>query len=163
VLENALRAAVAAPNHRMTEPWTFLCAGPETRIRIAEIAIRVKEAKAGKTYDAEARQALTRQFTTPAALVVVVQKVAADVSVDRENYAAIACALQNAALVLWEAGVGSKWSTGAVTTNPETYDLLKLQPEVARIVGLFWVGFPASVPPKPTRRRSLDDVVIHLA
>ncbi|MEN9581897.1 MAG: hypothetical protein RJA70_4906, partial [Pseudomonadota bacterium] len=42
ILRRALEAALAAPNHRMTEPWRFVQVGPEMRRRLADIAVGLK-------------------------------------------------------------------------------------------------------------------------
>jgi nitroreductase len=96
----------------------------------------------------------------PAELLVVCQTRHADPAVAREDYAAVACALQNAMLVLWAEGIGSKWSTGGVTTDERSYRLLGIDPMQQEIVGFFWAGYAARADVvKPRRRRSLDEVL----
>ena len=88
------------------------------------------------------------------------QTQAEDPEVAREDYAAVACAVYAAMLSLWSEGVGSKWSTGGVTTDARTYACLGVDPAEQTIVGFLWVGHDARAEaPKPRRRRGLDQVL----
>ena len=45
-------------------------------------------------------------------------------------------------------GLGSKWSTGALTKHPhpDVCDILDIDIEVEDVVGFIWVGVPMKVP-----------------
>ena len=152
-IERALKAAVAAPNHRMTEPWRFLSVGARTREHLSEVAVRLKVAKLGDSE--ELRQVIRAKYLDPAHLMVVSQALEPDPAVAREDYAAIACAIQNFMLSLHSEGVGSKWSTSKVIQQPDTYRILEIDPEAAEIVAFIWVGQPTEVPSKRSRRKDL--------
>lgn len=156
-LERALRAAVAAPNHRMTEPWRFTSVGPETRRQLAEIAVRIKE-RQGKATTSRARQDIVAAVLDPPELLVVSRVRHEDPVIEREDSAAVACAVQNVALSLWSEGVGSKWSTGAVTRAKDTYALLGIDEAVEEIFCFVWAGYDASDKPKVPRKLSLAQV-----
>lgn len=158
-LERALEAALAAPNHRLTEPWRFVRLGPEAREALAGISADLKGRKRGSPLDAAASKELLAGYLRPPELLAVVEVLSADPAVERENYAAVACAIQNLGLSLWAEGVGSKWSTGGVTSEPATYTQLGLDPAAVRIVGLLWIGRAAVPVNKPRRRRSVSDVL----
>ena len=64
----------------------------------------------------------------------------------REDYAACACAIQNLSLSLVEDGVGCKWSTGKITTDPKTYHLAEINPIEEEIIGFIWIGY-GIIPP----------------
>ena len=38
-------------------------------------------------------------------------------------------------------GVGSKWSTGKITTNPSTYRIVGINALEEQIIGFIWVGY----------------------
>ena len=154
-LEEALAAAHMAPNHHLTIPWRFTLPGPETRARLVPIAIAVKDAK--RRLGDEAREKLRAKLLNPAAQIVVSQILHEDPATREEDYAAIACAIQNLMLSLSARGVGSKWTTGSVTHHPDTYALLGIDPGRERIVGWVWAGHPAKV---PTIKRPPPDEVI---
>ncbi|HTM44215.1 MAG TPA: nitroreductase family protein, partial [Polyangiaceae bacterium] len=42
VVQRALEAALAAPNHRMTEPWRFLVVGRQSREVLLQISLELK-------------------------------------------------------------------------------------------------------------------------
>lgn len=157
-LERGVEAAMAAPNHRMTEPWRFLRVGPSTREALIQRALELK-GRAG-AFPQEAAERLRKKFTNPAELLVVCQVLAERPDVREEDYASVACAIHNLSLSLWAEGFGSKWSTGAVTRDAATYRILGLNSEHQRIVGFLWAGVPASEPkPKPRRKRPLSEVL----
>jgi nitroreductase len=63
-------------------------------------------------------------------------------------------------LAFWSEGIGSKWSTGDVTTDERTYARLGIDPAREDIVGFLWVGYAArNDVPKPRRRRPLDQIL----
>lgn len=157
-VERAVTAAMAAPNHRMTEPWRFVRVGPEGRRRLVEISAALKGGPAALGEPALER--LRAKMLHPAELLVVCQVRHDDPGIAREDYAATACAVQNAMLSFWEEGVGSKWSTGAVTTDERTYAALGVDATQEQIVGFLWAGQPLRADlPKPKRRRGLADVL----
>jgi nitroreductase len=158
VLDRALQAAHRAPCHRHTWPWRFLVVGPATRARLADVAVAVK-AKGGELPAAQV-EAIRRGSLDPAALIVVARVEHPDPFRAREDYAAVACAVENLMLSAWADGVASKWGTGAVTRAAETYAVLGLDPAVTPIEGFLWLGHPARFP--DVQRPPLDDVVRRL-
>ncbi len=157
-LQRALEAALSAPNHRMTEPWRFIQVGPAARQALFEIGADLKGTPEAPLAGA-ARDRLAAKMLNPAELLVVCQLQAEKPEIAQEDYAAVACAVYAAMLSLWSEGIGSKWSTGGVTTDPRTYACLGVDPAQQRIVGFVWVGHDARPEaPKPKRRRGLDQV-----
>lgn len=160
-VERALEAAVAAPNHKLTNPWRFTRVGPEGRRAIEDLYVRLKEASCeGGLTDAQ-EEGYREKVGDPPELVVVSQMLVDDDFRRREDYAATACAIDNMMLSLWSEGISSKWSTGSVTRHPETYELLGIDPEEERTVGFIFVGYPREDHrdnPKPPRT-DLEEVV----
>lgn len=156
-VERALTAALAAPNHRMTEPWRFVRVGPVARARLVEISAALKGG--GAELSGPALDKLRAKMLSPAELLVVCQVRSEDPTLTREDYAAVACAVQSAMLAWWAEGIGSKWSTGAVTTDARTYEALGVDPSQEEIVGFLWAGYSAREAPKPRRRRALAEVL----
>ena len=75
----------------------------------------------------------------------------------REDHAACSCAIQNMSLSLTADGVGSKWSTGGLTRDRASYDVLGIDQALEEIIGFIWVGLPAETP--AVKRPTLDSVV----
>lgn len=162
LLTRALEAALAAPCHRMTEPWRFVRVGKQTRQRLAEIAVRVKRETAVQPFTEAAAAKARAKVLDPPELLVVSRVRHRDPAIEREDYAAIACAIQNLSLALWAEGVGSKWSTGRVISEAETYATLGVNGDEQEIVAFVWIGMPAGDAPKPKRRRGVTDVLREL-
>lgn len=156
VVLRALDLARWAPNHRLTEPWRFVLLGPETARAIADLNAELVTEQQGPSA-AEAKRARWRAI--PGWLVVTCRR-SEDPVREREDYAACACAIQNLQLYLWSEGVGVKWTTGPVTRTVRFYELLGLDPNEERIVGMLWYGVPAAVP--ATQRRPLGEVLVRL-
>ena len=158
-IERAVQAAIAAPNHRLTEPWRFVRVGVDTREALAKVQARLKDK--GRTPSAATLERAREKLLAPAELIVVCCTRHADPGVEHEDYAAAACAVQNLCLSLWSEGIGSKWGTGGVTTDAETYQLLAVNPEVQTIIGFLSVGYPASEggATKPPRKLGVSDVL----
>ncbi len=160
-LHRALEAGLTAPNHRMTEPWRFIRVGHQTREGLARVQARLKDK--GRTPSPESLTRAREKLGSAPELIVLLRVVNADAVVGREDYAAIACAVQNISLSLWAEGVGSKWSTGGVTSDAETYSLLGLDAAAAEIVGFLAIGYPrGETPKKPPRRLGLAQVLTEL-
>ena len=156
VLADAIELARWAPNHRLTEPWRFYLIGPETLDAVTECwagyEAEVKGEAAG-----EARR--KRLAAIPGHFVVTSARHEDEV-VDRENYAACCCAVQNLMLYLWQRGVGVKWTTGAITRESRFYHVLGIDEQADRIVGYFWYGRARLVGEQ--KRRAVDEIVVEL-
>lgn len=162
-IERAIALGLTAPNHRMTEPWRFVRVGVNARERLARVQARLKDKlkDKGRAPSPESLGRAREKMLASAELIVVCRVVHTDPGVGREDYAAIACAVQNVSLSLWAEGIGSKWSTGGVTTDAETYEVLGLNSGETEIVGFLWVGYskPDSLAKKPSRRLTVAQVL----
>ena len=75
----------------------------------------------------------------------------------REDYASACCAIYCIQLAGWEQGIGMQWSTGAITMEKGTYDLLGIDPDREYIIGFGYIGYPAEVP--TPKRKPLNEVL----
>ena len=141
LLEKVLSSGLWAQNHGMTEPWRFTILGPETRETLA----KSQEASRQKILNAPAQ-------------VVVTQVLASDEGVRREDFAAVACAIQNIALTAWAEGLGMLWSTGRWTRGLETSAIIGIDASREEIIGFLNFGFPADTPSAPPRK-ALQEVL----
>lgn len=142
VIDAALELATWAPNHRKTEPWRFYRLGPQTKAALCDLNGKLVAEKKGL----EAGEAKRRQWVTIPGWLAVTCRRSADALLEEEDYAACCCAIQNLTLALWSAGIGSKWSTGDVTRQPEFSRLLGFNPDEEKLVGLVWYGYPQTIP-----------------
>ncbi|MBX2821870.1 MAG: nitroreductase [Rhodothermaceae bacterium] len=144
VLYEAIDLARWAPNHKLTEPWTFYILGKTTISRIAHLnADRLVEKKG----QAAADKKRARWLSMPAAIAVSFKKCGDDFR-EKEDYAATCCAAQNMMLFLWSKGIGMKWSTSGVITDPAFHEIIGADPACDEVIGLFWCGYPEDIPQK---------------
>ena len=150
----AIEVGTHAPNHKNTQPWRFTLVGQEARKKIADVAIELKSETTSLSH--EAKSSLRDKFIVPSHLIVVSQVKNPDPFRSKEDYGAIACAIQNMSLFLWPKNIGTKWSTGKVTRYEKTYKILSIDSNKEEIVGFFWLGRPMKIPKKPQKCQIKD-------
>lgn len=143
IVDYALEAAHQAPNHKNTWPWRFNVVGPETKAYLDAAALKMKETNG--PLEGAPLVAFQEKRINPQ-LIVVSQRRSNDPIESKEDYAAVACAIQNMCLAFSAFGIGSKWSTGSLTRSPRAYQSLGIDDRVEEIVGFIWYGHPADVP-----------------
>ena len=155
-LERALTAGLWAQNHRLTQPWRFAVLGPDTQRALAEAGAAAQLQALPPTADevtrARVRAGALHKLMSKPQIVVVTCVLNGDVFQRREDYAAVCCAIQNIHLAAWAEGLGMQWSTGKQTQQPQTYDLLGIDPAAEEIAGFLYFGYPALIPPPPPRK-----------
>ena len=148
VVEEVLAAAVWAPNHGLNEPWRFWVIGPETQAELAGqyAALRAsKRAEVGTSAWQRAFEQARARFEAIPRVIMVGCVQDEDALRQRENEAAVSCAIQNMLLALWEQGYGSQWSTGPIVRADETRARLQVPADVA-LVAAVYVGRAAQIP-----------------
>lgn len=161
-VEALLGAAVLAPNHRMTEPWSFLVLGDVAKRAYSEI---LADRKARAVEDAEAAEAVRERVLRGHAgvpcMIAVVMTLDEDPEIREEDYAACYMAVQNMSLAAVELGLGTQIKSGAVMDDPALREALGVDAE-RRLVCIVFVGEPAELPeakervPARERTRWLD-------
>ena len=161
VIEEILGFGIWGPNHLITEPWRFTVMGEQTKLKLAGRYREIQMEKAAAHVDAENRakigEAGFKKFMSKPTILAVSCIQEGDEQRRREDYAATCCAMQNIQLAAWELGVGMQWSTGPITMERGTYDLLGIDPEREYIIGFLYVGYPAEVP--SPKRKPLSEVL----
>lgn len=142
LVHEAIELARWAPNHHLSEPWHFYLLGPEkTAASVELIRTIVSETKTAELAEFKAKCAAE----VPGWLLVTCRR-SDDELRQREDYASCCCAIQNLMLYLSEAGVASKWTTGAITRDPRFFELLEIDRDQEFVVGLIWYGYPKVLP-----------------
>lgn len=142
IVTQALDTAVWAPNHKLSEPWRFYHIGPETKQAICQLNATLVTEKKGKE---AGQKKLHRWMGIPGWLAVTCIQ-SSDPLRRQEDYAACCCVIHNLSLLLWDQGIGMKWSTGPVTRDARFYDLIWADPQREKVVSLIWYGKPAKTP-----------------
>jgi nitroreductase len=132
VVSELLDLAVLAPNHHETEPWRFWVVGRATLQALS---------------DATGDKKLLRSHT---AVVVGVTR-DDDAQTAEEDYAAVACAIENLMLAARGRGLASFWRTPGVLSRPQVARILDV-PKKVRLIGVVHLGLPGEpFPPQPER------------
>lgn len=152
-------AGIWAPNHKLTEPWRFTYIGQRTRAVLAKRYAEIQREK-GPDMSEPAQveryeKGMTKFQSKPTIVAVSCTQEGTDIQ-KREDYAATCCAMQNVALAAWDSGIGMQWSTGPITRQAETYELLDIDVDQEYIIGFFYMGYPRKTP--RARRKSIDEV-----
>lgn len=156
-IEKAIELASWAPNHRHTEPWRFHHLGPETISAVVDLNARLVAEKKGPA----AGEAKRERWSMIAGWLVVTSALSPDdAELEKEDYAACCCAIQNLSLYLWSVGIGVKWTTGAVTRHPEFYQLLNVDSTARQTVGVLWYGYAANVAQQ--KRQPVEEILTRL-
>jgi nitroreductase len=151
-IEALLTAAVAAPNHRMTQPWRFYVLGPSARHAFGTV---LGSRKAKKIEDPAAAQALIDKVAASEAalpaMLMVGMTLDENLEIREEDYAATMMAIQNLLLAAQANGLGTHVKSGAVMDDPRTRAAVGV-PEGQRIIAMIQLGEPAAQPEAKVRR-----------
>ena len=141
-----------APNHKLTNPWSVVLIGDRTAAKIVDLNTRLVREKRGDK-SAEAKR---RVWSAVPNWMAVTSRISEDAVRTKEDYASTSCFIHNLSLYLWSKGIGTKWTTGAVTRYDDVYPLLGIDPAEHDLVGLIWYGYPDE-PPPPSARTDVTD------
>ena len=151
-VETLIEAAVAVPNHRLTQPWRFYVLGPESR-RAFGLALGSRKAK--KLEDPAAaeqmRWRIADEHTALPLMIAVTIVENENPEIREEDYASGMMAVQNIALAAVALGLGTHIKTGAVMADDAARAAVGV-PEGERVIAVVNVGEPAAVPPSKARR-----------
>ena len=148
-IRTLVEAAIWAPNHRLTKPWTFTVVRGDARVRLGEVW--ASQAVASAALEGDERKAFeereARKTLRAPVLLFVSTRTDDDLVVAAEDFAATAAAVQNVLLVAHELKLGAMWRTGGMAYSDEIKTHLGLDAR-DRIVGIVYLGRPDMKAPK---------------
>lgn len=153
-IERAIDLARWAPNHHLTEPWHFYHLSDEAKGAVVDLNTEIVRARR----DDDAAQKKHKRWSAIPGWIAVTCDKSQDEHTFMEDYAAVACTIQNLSLYLWASGIGTKWTTGPVTKDPRFYEIIWADPERETLVGLVWYGYADEVP--VSTRKPLEQVLV---
>ena len=153
---SAIGLARWAPNHHLSEPWHFYIPGKDTVDRICCLVAEITRSSKNE----RAAEMKKKRWQQVPGWLVLTCKNSGDPVREREDYAACCCVAQNLMLLLWDKGIGTKWTTGEITRDDRFYNLMNISRQDETVVGLFWYGYAEEIP--STRRRPVADSVTTL-
>ncbi len=157
IILKAIEMGLWAPNHKLTHPMRFFRLGKRGREQVLDLAIKINQKKYKLDFNEVKIEAIKKQYSQCPEILVLGCRKAHDMIQQKEDFATLACGVQNMSLYLWEQGIGCKWSTGAVTKDPNLYDIIGTSPEEIILEGFLWIGYAEKVP-RASSRPSLTDV-----
>jgi len=164
IINQALTAASKAPCHKHTHPWKFYVLGPEIRSKLIPVIKKLAELKSiklgSKDLEKDAERAIKKIIQPPILIAITSKKDAEDKFREKEDYAATVCALHNMVLSFWDNDIGSQWSSGSITRDLDTYQLLSINPETEEIIGFLKAGYPEAVP--NVKKPSFEELTVYL-
>jgi nitroreductase len=145
-IEAVLAAAVAAPNHRLTQPWRFYVLGPDARYAYGLV---LGGRKARKIEDPEAarvmRETVAEEHRALPGMLIIAVADNENAEIKEEDYAAAMMCIQNLALAAVDIGLGTHVKTGAVMSDPAARAAAGVK-DNERIIAVLNIGEPAEVP-----------------
>ncbi|MFC5627404.1 nitroreductase [Aliibacillus thermotolerans] len=155
LIEDAIQAAIHAPNHKMTEPWHFYIFTEETKKKVAARRADLKAEKFVDQGSERAKEAWEKNYQflvdLPWVIAVTTKRNEENLIRAKEDYAATAAAIQNFMLSLWAHGVGVKWATGRMTQDEEMHHIIGAK-EDEELIGILFIGYPEIVPKAKERQ-----------
>ncbi|WP_338556528.1 nitroreductase [Paenibacillus sp. KS-LC4] len=152
-----MNVAVWAPNHKLREPWRFICAADtESKARLSEhIVASLSELKRYKLMPSKIKQMYKDKIQQiPAILFIVVKEEKSKVKRD-EDFAAACALIQNLQLCAWEQGIGMVWSIDEILCGSAPFVSALGVRSDERIAGMLYLGY-YDQKPAPGNRTSAD-------
>ena len=144
VIEKSIVAANLAPCHKKTFPWRFTSIGMKRRQLLYQLQLKLKFGN--KPTSDLPLKLIKEKMLNPSHLLIATQICTNNQVQKLEDYAACSCAIQNLSLSLVADDVGCKWSTGKITTDPATYQIVEINPVKEEIIGFIWIGYGSEPP-----------------
>jgi len=148
-----------APTHGMTEPWRFTVFTGEARQALAQLLpgvyrqITPVDQFKQRKYDDLAANPLR----APVVISIAMKRQTTEKISEIDELAAVACAVQNMHLTAAAYGIGGFWSSNAAVCSQQMHELLGLDVK-DRVLGLFYLGYPADEWPTSERNPMQDKV-----
>ena len=146
-IEQVIRAALSAPDHRRLRPWQFMQLRDDARHRLGQIFSECLT-ESGIDDIEQHRKAMAQPLRAPLIIIAVV-KTQTGVRVPIvEQILSMGAAIQNALLMLNAQGYGSIWRSGTLAESPILKQKLGLSDQ-DEIAGFIYIGTPAKqLPPR---------------
>ena len=155
-----LEAAHWAPTHGMTEPWRFRVFMGQSRLELANVLEGVLRqiTPESETLRVKVEKQQRAIFAAPCCVAIGMYRQRSGKIPETEEIAAVACGVQNLHLLATALGLAGSWSSGVAICSAEFRDYPGLQ-DPDRVLGLFYLGYPAVAWPSGTRS-SLDQKIV---
>jgi nitroreductase len=153
LVEKLLNAARWAPNHGMTQPWRFVVFTGDARMELSTFLGNLyTELHPGDAFNAMKHQKMVnRPLQSSVVMAVCMARDPKEKIPELEEVEAVACAVQNMALMAAAYGLGLFWATPKLVYHARMHAHLELPP-ASKCLGLLYLGYPAIEWPKGQRK-----------
>ena len=160
IIEQILKNAVWAPNHKMTEPWRFMVFAGDGLKKLAQFQstlYRTVTTKDGSFKEDRYQGLLTKPMQSSHIISIGMKRDEKKSLPEMEELGAVYCAVQNMYLTATAYGVGCYLSSGGITYFEEAKEFFGLGKE-DKLLGFLNVGMPKG-PLSEGRRKPLVESV----
>lgn len=153
LIEALLNNAIWAPTHGLTQPWRFIVISEDAKITLGEkLAESYLEAIPKENQsDAKLSKMLNRPKKASAVIALILHREKGTKISEKDDFAAVACAVQNMHLTATAYGLGAFWSTPKIMNHQYIRTFLELTDE-QECIGFFYIGYPEIEWPAGQRR-----------
>jgi len=163
---DCLEAARWAPNHKLTQPWRFWIVDGKSKRALADIYAENRALKKAEKHSDSYQELYLKavdKFMAIPKVVLVGQVINKNPVVQKEDYAACACAIQNFQLMAWSLNMGVQWSTGPIINDQRTYNYLDQDSTQLELIGALYLGHrKQGCQGLNSKRNALKECVTHL-
>ena len=155
ILDNANRA----PTHKKTEPWRFTVFTGEGLQHFSKLQVEIYTKFAGDKFKQAKLQNLTNYPLMSSHVIAIGMKRNKENALPEiEEVIAIGCAIENIYLTVNAYGLGGYLSTGGITYLEESKPYFELEPR-DKLIGFFYIGYPAAAPAALSKRQPVEDKI----
>ena len=137
ILDEILRSATFAPNHKRTKPWRFKIFKGEEKNRLGEKLAEIYKNTVAPQHFLEKKYLNISEKATKANVIVTISVNFSGLLPEWEEIAATAMAVQNMYLTCTAHGIGSYWSSPGMIKHLDEFINLE---ENQKCYGLFYIG-----------------------
>lgn len=146
-LEQAVAAALTAPDHHRLRPWRFITVQGAAREQFGQVLADALQAS-GETDPAQLDRVRAQPLRAPLILVCALHYTPHDKVPLHEQWLSTGAAIQNVLLLLHAQGFAAIWRTGALTESPRVKQAFGLAAD-DHLAGFVYIGSPARrLPPR---------------
>ena len=160
IVEQMLKNAVWAPNHKMTEPWRFMVFTGTGLKRLAEFQsslYRQVTSKDGSYKEGRYQTLLTKPMQSSHIISIGMKRDEKKSLPEMEELGAVYCAVQNMYLTATAYGVGCYLSSGGITYFEEAREFFGLGTE-DKLLGFLNIGVAKGPLPEGKRKPLVEKV-----
>jgi nitroreductase len=161
-IELLLNNAIWAPSHGLTQPWRFVVLQDNALLQLSEVLGNAYLSETPKELqnDKKLIKLINRPKLATAVIALIVDREKDTKISEADDFAAVACAVQNMHLTATAQGIGGFWSSTNMVKTQQFREFISLT-EQQVCIGLFYLGYPEIEWPKG-QRKPIELSLIHI-